>query len=92
VTIRDGEILLVNGADELPVVKLVDIPLASSENASPAVENILAAVATAWALGISPALISTGIENIAGVSDGSQPASETRPSRFQIERETLGEF
>jgi len=90
--VRDGEILLVNGANELPLVKLVDIPLAGSGNAIPAVENILAAVATAWALGITPALISTGIENITGVSDGSQPAIETRPTRFQIERETLGEL
>lgn len=92
VMVRAGEILLVNGANELPLAKLADIPLTNGGNEISAVENILAAVATAWALGITPTLIRTGIENVTSVSGGLQPAGETRPPRFQLERETLGEF
>ncbi len=62
VMVRDGEILLVNGANELPLVKVADVSLNNGGSAIPEVENILAAVATAWALGIEPALIRTGIE------------------------------
>ena len=62
VMVRDGEILLVNGANELPLAKLTDIPFTDGGKAIPAVENILAAVAAAWALRITPAIIRTVIE------------------------------
>jgi cyanophycin synthetase len=62
VMVRDGEILLVNGANELPLAKLADIPFTDGGKAIPAVENILAAVAAAWALRITPAIIRTVIE------------------------------
>ena len=63
VTVREGEILLVNGSSELPLSKLSDVPLTRDGHAISEVENVLAAVAAAWALGIEPALIRAGIEN-----------------------------
>jgi cyanophycin synthetase len=51
----------------LPLGKVADIPLVRGGHAVPEVENILAAVAAAWALGIEPALIRTGIENFFGI-------------------------
>ena len=63
VIVRDGEILLVAGSDETQIGKLVDVPLARGESAIAEAENVLAAVAAAWALGIPPALIQAGIVN-----------------------------
>ncbi|HJT51888.1 MAG TPA: cyanophycin synthetase [Nitrosospira sp.] len=63
VIVRDGEILLVAGSDETQIGKLVDVPLARGERAIAEAENVLAAVAAAWALGIPPALIQAGIVN-----------------------------
>lgn len=63
VIVREGEILLVTGLSELPLAKLADIPLTNDGLKIPEVENILAAVGIAWALGIAPALIRTGIES-----------------------------
>jgi cyanophycin synthetase len=73
VIVRNGEILLVTGSSELPLCKLADVPLAGGRTVYEA-ENVLAAVGAAWALGIEPALIRTGItlirtgiENFSGV-------------------------
>ncbi|WP_097067793.1 cyanophycin synthetase [Nitrosovibrio sp. Nv4] len=63
VMVRDGEILLVSGSSELPLSKLTDVPLTGGGHAIHAVENVLAAVGAAWALGIEPTLIRAGIEN-----------------------------
>ncbi|MCC2682074.1 MAG: Cyanophycin synthetase [Nitrosospira multiformis] len=63
VTVRDGEIFLVNGSSELPLSKLNDVPVTCNGQAALEVENILAAVAAAWSLGIDPAVIRAGIES-----------------------------
>jgi cyanophycin synthetase len=64
VILRDNWIILVTGSDEFPLLNLIEI---SSSNIGPhstqAIENILAAIATAWALGIEPDLMRTGIKN-----------------------------
>ncbi|MBI4754660.1 MAG: cyanophycin synthetase [Betaproteobacteria bacterium] len=59
---RSGIIVLATGRDEVTLTRLAAIPL--TRNAAPAfqVENVLAAVGAAWALGISPELIRAGIE------------------------------
>lgn len=64
VVVRDGKILLVTGPSELPLAKLADLPQPNGGHGIPEVENILAAVGAAWALGIAPALIRTGIETL----------------------------
>jgi cyanophycin synthetase len=67
VIVRDGQIQLVTGSSELSLGKVADVPLTRGGHAVLEVENILAAVAAAWALGIEPPLIRTGIENFFGV-------------------------
>jgi len=62
VVVRDGKVLLSTGADEVLLAQLDDIPLTDSGLSSVQVENVLAAVAAAWALGISPELMRTGVE------------------------------
>jgi cyanophycin synthetase len=66
VIIRDREILLVKGSHELPLTKLDAIPLACADGGVMQAEHILAAVATAWALGMEPTLIRAGIESFPG--------------------------
>ncbi|WP_301102524.1 cyanophycin synthetase [Propionivibrio sp.] len=62
VIVRDGAIVLASGLDETALARLNDIPLTEGGQLVPQVENILAAVGSAWALGISPDVMRTGIE------------------------------
>ncbi|MCK6394257.1 cyanophycin synthetase [Zoogloea sp.] len=63
VYIRDGAVVLARGAEEDPVIQLDRIAmLAGNAAAQPGVlSNLLGAVAGAWALGISPAMIRAGV-------------------------------
>ncbi len=63
VYIRDGAVVLARGAEEDPVIQLDRIAmLAGNTAAQPGVlSNLLGAVAGAWALGISPAMIRAGV-------------------------------
>ncbi len=67
VIVRNGEIFLVTGSRELPLAKLAGIPPAHDENKVMRAEQILAAVAAAWAIGMEPALIRAGIEDFPGI-------------------------
>lgn len=58
VVVRDDMIVLASGSNELPLMKIGT--LAGSCNVQ-ALENILAAIGAAWALGIEPNLMRTGI-------------------------------
>ena len=62
VIVRDGSIVLASGSDENPLAKLADIPLTDGGSNAQQIENVLAAVGSAWALGISPDVMRTGIE------------------------------
>ncbi len=62
VIVRYGQIMLASGLDETSLAKLSDIPLSEGGKAKHQVENVLAAVGAAWALGISPDVMRTGIE------------------------------
>ncbi len=62
VIVRDGQIQLASGKDELPLTRLEHIPVTKSGQSTHQVENVLAAVGAAWALGISPDVMRTGIE------------------------------
>ncbi len=62
VVARYGQIMLASGLGEVPLARIVDIPLTDGGKDRNQVENVLAAVAAAWALGISPDVMRTGIE------------------------------
>lgn len=61
VLVRDGKIMLCNGADETVLLQLAAVPMSAGECNQSQLENVLAAVAAAWALGISFDLIRAGI-------------------------------
>ena len=62
VLVRDGQLMLASGPDEIALTKLGNIPLTDGGKTPAQVENVLAAVGAAWALGITPDLMRIGIE------------------------------
>ncbi len=62
VFVRYGRLVMATGRDEVTLVETASIPLLSKGAAAFQIENILAAVGAAWALGLSQELIRTGIE------------------------------
>ncbi|TWG82652.1 cyanophycin synthetase [Cupriavidus gilardii J11] len=61
VYVRDGKVMLATGASETPLTEVTSIPLAYAGRVAFQVENVLAAVAAGWALGISHDLIRAGV-------------------------------
>lgn len=61
VFVRDGKVVLATGPTELALADVSAIPLAYAGRVPFQLENVLAAVATGWALGISNDLIRAGI-------------------------------
>jgi cyanophycin synthetase len=61
VLIRDQVILLVTGFDEVVLVRLDEVARADGRGMLAEVENVLAAVAASWALGIAPDVIRKGL-------------------------------
>ncbi|MDP1594323.1 MAG: cyanophycin synthetase [Gallionella sp.] len=59
VWVREGVIVLGTGAQEIILFRLASVPVAESERQQ--LDNVLAAIAAAWALGISVDLIRAGI-------------------------------
>ena len=59
---RYGQIMLASGQGEVALTRLADVPLTGGGQNRQQVENILAAVAAAWSLGISQDVMRTGIE------------------------------
>jgi cyanophycin synthetase len=76
VIVRDGAILLINGASEFPLAMLAEIALAGGEEEITEVENILTAVTAAWALGLKPDLISYGIKRFHGSRAHATPLAD----------------
>ncbi|MBN8448576.1 MAG: cyanophycin synthetase [Candidatus Accumulibacter sp.] len=62
VFVRNGRVVLASGEYETPIVSLKGIPLTDGGQLGFQVENVLAATAAAWALGVAPELIRTGLE------------------------------
>jgi cyanophycin synthetase len=61
VLVRGDKIVLCTGSDEVLLLKLASVPMSAEECNLAQLENVLAAVATAWALEISTSLIRAGI-------------------------------
>jgi cyanophycin synthetase len=62
VLVRDGQLMLASGPDEIALAQLSNIPLTDGGKTPAQIENVLAAVGAAWALGITPDLMRIGIE------------------------------
>ncbi len=62
VFVRYGRLVLATGKDEVTLVEISCIPLLHTGAPVYQVQNVLAAVGAAWALGLSHELIRTGIE------------------------------
>lgn len=62
VFVRYGRLVLATGRDEITLVEVASIPLLNSAAPAYQIDNVLAAVGAAWALGLSHDLIRTGIE------------------------------
>jgi len=62
VTLRDGRIVLARGGQEQAVADIAAVPLTRGGQVAFQVENVLAAVAAAWALDIAPDVIRAGVE------------------------------
>ena len=61
VLVREGNITLCQGTDEIVLLKLAAVPMPVTDCRQSQLENVLAAVAAAWALGISLDLVRAGI-------------------------------
>jgi cyanophycin synthetase len=86
VILRGEEICLVNGSSELPLVRLANIPFVNDRVERQQVENILAAVAVTWAIGMEPDFIRTGIESFPDINQSPDDKSDEVP-RFHAEPE-----
>lgn len=62
VFVRYGRLIMATGKDEVTLVEVASIPLLNTGAPAFQVENVLAAVGAAWALGLSNELIRTGVE------------------------------
>ncbi len=62
VFVRDAQVFVAAGEEETRIVGLPDVALTDGGRIAWQVENVLAATGTAWALGIAPEVIRTGLE------------------------------
>ena len=62
VIVRYGQIMLASAEGEISLAKLKDVPLTDAGKNVVQTENVLAAVGAAWALGVTPDVMRTGIE------------------------------
>ncbi len=69
VFVQHNTIVLAEGQNEVPLASLSDVPLTHAGRIQFQVENTLASVAAAWALGIPRDLIRTGLESFSGDMD-----------------------
>ncbi|QOJ24745.1 MAG: cyanophycin synthetase [Gammaproteobacteria bacterium] len=85
VIVRNDKIVLVSGSSE---ALLIDVGALSSEGgakSTQAIENILAAVAAAWALGIEPDLIRVGIETFGFSQEKFKSENQNLPTGLQTQ-------
>lgn len=75
--VRDGSIWTVEGGQETKFIELSEVPLTMGGTISFQVENTLAALASAWALGIDPDLIRQGLRSFA-------PGFDQNAGRFNV--------
>lgn len=74
---RDGEIVLVGGSDERHLMAIDRVPLTHHGRVGFMVENVLAAVAAGWSLGLGPETIMEGLVTFAN-------NMQNVPARFNL--------
>ena len=89
VIVRNSTIMLATGADELPLVRLMDISAAAGKHSTQEIENVLAAIGAAWVLGIEPDLIRIGIETFGFNQEKYKPENQNLPIGLQTQGITL---
>lgn len=62
VIVRYDQIMLASAQGEVALIRLTDIPLTQGGKDTAQVENMLAAIAVAWALDVSLDVMRTGVE------------------------------
>jgi cyanophycin synthetase len=77
VFVREGTVVLAEGSQEIPLVRLDLVPLTHAGRVSFQVENVLAAAAAAWSLGVPCEVIRVGLESFTPNLDGT-------PARFNL--------
>jgi cyanophycin synthetase len=77
VFVRDGVVILAEGERESPLIPLSRVPLTHGGRIGFQVENVLAASAAAWALGVPLAALSDALVSFVG-------DSKTTPGRFNV--------
>jgi cyanophycin synthetase len=77
VFVRDGSIVLARGKDETPLSQIAAMP-AAGERTPQEIEQVLAAVGAAWALGIGEDLIRAGSETF--LRDQNESSRRTKPA------------
>jgi len=70
-TIRDGSIVLLDGPRETRLATLERVPLVHRGHVKFQVENVLAAAAAAWCLGVPLELVRLGLESFSSGTSGS---------------------
>ena len=75
--VRQGTVILAEGAFEMPLVALADVPLTHGGRIGFQVENVLAAAGAAWGLGLAREAIRSALESFAG-------DIEKSPGRFNL--------
>jgi len=83
VVAREGKVMLAHGDALTELTSLAAIPVTDAGRDTQQTDNMLAAIAAAWALGLDPALIRTGVEtfgqdqaDISVAPDSTAPALE----------------
>jgi cyanophycin synthetase len=89
VILRGEEVFLVSGPGELPLSGLSNIQSINGQVENHQVENILAAVAAAWAMGLELDLIRAGVEGFQDI-DNSASDNSGQVRRFYTEPEIAG--
>ena len=79
VFVRHGQIMLASGKHEIMLAQVATLPLTADGQPTSQTENVLAAVAATWALGIAVDLIRAGIETFNMEQIG--PQVKTRKTR-----------
>ncbi len=83
VCVRDDQIILATGRDELALTRLSTLSVAGAAPKAAETEYILAAIGAAWALGISVDMIRTGIETFDAGQTASSVSTQQRRYRAQ---------
>lgn len=85
VILRESVVMLATGSCELPLINLTEIFSDDNQHGSEEIENTLAAISAAWALGIEPELIRSGIQSSGFTQEKYNPGNQDFPIGLQTQ-------